>query len=273
MAFSAGSHPATELELRRSLGDLLCDVAEPHTSVSVRRTVQWSSESSSSDVDTASPSSSRTETEGRPGDATKLEAFLGIDEGPCALPGDHHDGGALVGRWREGSLQYACNCLGWMPGQLCPECCHERRYCQCHWRNFQPFYYRPLGDAYYAIKTGVEVGFNDRLPSVGLRAMWWLLLEHAAGLRPVAMPRLDLAADASKLERRAAEFFGLKHGLEASEGYGAEGIRFPVRLVADWLGVDKDRAHEAIKALRDHGTIRVVGKSRRAFLYVPGTVR
>jgi hypothetical protein len=197
--------------------------------------------------------------------AERLEAFFGIDAGSCALPG--HQGVALVGWWRDG-FQYGCDCLGWMPGVICPKCGDPREHCHCSpWLRL-PCYFRPLGDAHHAIWTGRELGFEDRLPGA-LRAIWWLLLEHDAGLRSVTLPDLRVSPDANDTERRAAEFFAVKHGLEASAGYDRP-IPFPVRLVEDRLRVTRDEAHQAIKALREHGTIAQDGRHGQTFLYRPG---
>ena len=178
-----------------------------------------------------------------------------------------HDGVAVVSIYQKtGALQYGCDCLGPISDGECSRCGESRSYPRegCH---YVPFHFWPLGDAYRAAWTGQSLGFNDRLPAP-LRAIWWLLLEHDAGLRPVALPELHLASDVSDTERRAAEFFAVKCRLEVSEGYDRP-IPFPVRLVAERLRVSRDDAHRAIKALRDHGTIIVTGRADRTYLYRP----
>jgi hypothetical protein len=201
-----------------------------------------------------------------------LQRQLGIaGSAGCALPG--HDGIAMVLPWRDSdTLQYACDCLGSLRELLCPRCYgHRLQHDYSHWCHKPPLWFWPLGDAYHAIWTGRVLGFRDRLPR-GLRFAWWLLLEHDAGLREPVPVELPVRDEANELERRTAELAALMFGLHRREGL-TEPIPFSVTLVADRLRVTRPRACEAIKALRQAGTIirdgAIRGQGRPTFLYRP----
>jgi hypothetical protein len=202
-----------------------------------------------------------------------IERHLGIDTGRCALPG--HDGYEAGVGWFKGGPQYACNCLGWRPDpDLICDHGYQPNACPFH-RDRAPAWHRPLGDAYHAIWTGRELGFDDKL-SRPMRAVWWLLLEHAAGIREPVGLELPVPADATDLEREAADFAALWFGLQLADGKGLP-TALSVTLLADRLRVPRPRAGEALAALRRYGTIKLAGETpprgpRRhgTFLYVPG---
>jgi hypothetical protein len=183
---------------------------------------------------------------------------------PCPLPG--HDGMATVD-WVERfkprlhqELQLVCiGCL----------CEHAP-----DWWTIGRQFERPLSDAYRAIHVGTPVGWRYRLAK-GLRFVWLLLLEHELGMvEPVSVELPPLAFDVPALGHAAREFFALLAGLRLAVGSDLL-MPFSVRLVADWLRVNKAEAHEAIRTLIGAGVIakdgEIASTGRRGTpLYAPG---
>ncbi|MBA2304509.1 MAG: hypothetical protein H0W08_18020 [Acidobacteria bacterium] len=167
----------------------------------------------------------------------------------CPLPGHYGGVAYLELRATRPGQEFVCNCLG-----TSAEWDHENV-----WRSD---YARSLSNAYEAVRTGRVIERGSKL-SKGERFVASLLLAHAVGLlEPVDVALVPLASDAPEIERRAWGLFGLIAGLRLAWMTPEDALPMPFagRLVAAYLGVDRNVARAVINALREQHVIEVVAR-------------
>lgn len=187
-------------------------------------------------------------------DADAVRRVLRWEDVLCPLPG--HGGFAeLVDH--AGELAVECDCLG--------------RTAEWERSGWRPGFTYGLADAYFSVRSGIVLGRGDKR-SKGQRFVWRLLLAYEVGLiEPVAVVLPELPSEADPVHDQARTFFALLAGLRLRVGSELE-MPFPDRLVAAYLGIERDAARASINALRADEVIAVTGRSgpRGPFLFLPG---
>jgi hypothetical protein len=169
----------------------------------------------------------------------RVEAGIG-ERFPSVLPG-HEGHEAVVERAPTGTFVYRCDCKQDGTGDA------------------------TLADVHAALAYG-----EFELLTESARAIWHrLLLRKAGRLKPVRVDLPNLATDAGDDAQMVRRAFAIVMGLREHDHPG-QPMMFSRRFVAAICGISEERARAGIRMLVETGVIRLTGRHRGAYLYMPG---